>query len=67
MCFLSVRKKCKLGRRLMKVETFPVSSETRYITVQSQCYCLVFLGIIYLTLAVQRQTVMLISLMNMFK
>lgn len=49
------------------METLPAPSEMNYIAILSQCYCLVFLGIIYLTHAVQMQTVMLISLMNMFK
>lgn len=51
----------------MEVETIPAPSEMNYIAVLSQRYCLVFLGIIYLTHAVQAQTVMFISLMNMFK
>lgn len=65
-CF-STKEKCALRRRVMDVETLSALSEMNNFAVLSQCYCLVFLGIIYLTHVVQTQTVMLISLMNMFK
>lgn len=48
----------------MGVKTLAAPSEMNYITFLSQCYCLVFRGIIYPPHVVQMQTVMLISLMN---